>query len=213
MANQTIGPETLAAALAARLIHDFAGPVSAVVTGLDLQAASGDPALKASGLALAAESARSLLDMLEIARVAFGASGGSQTARTMSRLAAGCFAGKRATFAWEPEREVFEAIAARTLLLLCQVAITGLGAGGVAELSFDQDAEEQRFKIVGRGPRAALPPEVVNALNAGRTAGGVMAGRGAPACYLFAITSSAGGRTKHDSLPDGFLISVTLPSA
>jgi hypothetical protein len=211
MAAQTIGPETLAAALAARLIHDFSGPVSGVLTGLDLQAASDDPALKTSGLALAAESAQALLDLLEISRVSFGGLGVNQTAQAMRRLASGCFAGKRATLAWTPEHANFDAVSARTILLMCQVAVAGLGAGGVAELSLNRSGRGRRFHINGRGTRAALPTEVVEGLSAGETATGGMAGRGAPACYLHAITSSAGGQVTLESPPDGFSVTVTLP--
>jgi hypothetical protein len=212
MTAQPARPEALAAALAARLIHDFSGPASGVVTGLDLEATSGDPALKASGLALAAESARALLVMLEISRVAFGGLGASQTAETLERLAAACFAGKRARLTWTPETAIFDAAVSRVVLLLCQIAVAGLGAGGVAELSSSLNAGEWRLRVDCRGPRAALPAEAVAGLLAGETTAAGVAGRGAPARYLHAVAATSGGRATHEALAGGFAVAVTLLS-
>lgn len=210
MTAQPVGPEALAAALAARLIHDFSGPASGVVTGLDLQEASTDPALRESGLALAAESARALLVMLEISRVAFGAPGGSQTAQTLGRLANACFAGKRATLEWTPGAAIFDGGASRVALLLCQIAVAGLGAGGVAELSSSLSAGEWRLCLDCRGPRAVLPAEVVEGLCDESIPGDVVGGRGAPARYLQAVTAAGGGRATYATLTDGFSVAVTL---
>jgi len=211
MTTSTPGPEILAAALAARLIHDISGPASGIITGLDLQADSDDPALRASGLALAADGARSLLDMLDVCRVAFGASGGSQSAQTLERLTATCFAGRRAKLAWSPQNTTFDAAASRSILLLCQIGAAGLGGGGVAELSANRPATDWRIQIDGRGPRAALPAEAIEGL-AGREPDGGVAGRWAPARYLRAVTDSASGKVSWESLADGFRVAVIVPA-
>ncbi len=210
MTTSTPAPEILAAALTARLIHDISGPASGIITGLDLQADSGDPALKASGLALATDGARALMDMLDVCRVAFGGSGGSQSAQTLERLTAACFAGRRAKLTWSPQNATFDAAASRSILLLCQIAAAGLGGGGVAELSANRPAAHWRIQIDGRGSRAALPAEAIEGL-AGREPGGGVAGRWAPARYLRAVTDSVSGKVLWESLADGFRLAVIVP--
>ena len=206
------GPEILAAALAARLIHDVSGPASGVVTGLDLHATAGDPALAASGLALATDSARALLDLLDACRAAFGPTVADQSAAALHRLAAAGFAGRRATLAWTTDEAHFDGAAVRVTLLLSQIAAAGLGAGGVADLSAGRDAGGWRIRVVGRGPRAALPAEAVDGL-AGRAAGEGVGGRWAPSRFLHAVAVAAGGTVTLDPVSDGFSVTVTLAAS
>ena len=200
--------EALAAAIAARLIHDFSGPASGVITGLDLQS-SGDGTLAASGLELANESARALLDMLEVWRVAFAGRAGPQAADALARMADACFEGRRARLDWTPQAPSYEALPARAVLLACQIAAGGLASGGVAALSAGREGDRWRVRLEGRGPRAGLPPEALSCLIDGA---GEIGGRWAPAAFLRAMTANAGGQLAYESLSEGFALTVSLPA-
>ena len=204
--------EALAAGLAARLIHDFAGPLSGVVSGLDLHADSRDEDLRASGLDLAAASARSLLDMLEFGRVAYAAAGGPLSGQEVARLAAHPFAGRRARLVWLADLPSFSPLAAQTVLILAQIVAGALGAGGSATVTSGADEKgELVLKIAGDGARAALAADTLRGLAGKPATVDGLPGRWAPARYLHAIVTSAGGRVAATTLPGVFTIEAALP--
>jgi hypothetical protein len=180
------------------------------VTGLDLQATASDPALGASGLALATDSARALLDLLDVCRAAFSLAGGEKGAEALQRLVAACLTNRRVKLTWATDASLFDAGAVRAVLLLGQVAATGLGAGDTADFAASRLADRWRIQVTGGGPRAHLPAEAIDSL-AGQVAEGSVAGRWAPGRFLHAVTATAGGSVVVETSTTGFCITVTLP--
>ena len=126
MSRSPVTPETLAAALAARLVHDLSGPASGVASGLELHADPDLPEMKADGLNLAAASSYALVDLLEFCRVAFGATGEPLAADALGKLAQTQFTGKRAALDWSPSAAELSGAQAQALLILAQIAAGGL---------------------------------------------------------------------------------------
>jgi histidine phosphotransferase ChpT len=209
MPEASVKPEALAAALAARLVHDLSNTVYGVTSGLGLHAED-DSALKAEGLALAAASAEGLVDLLAFCRVAFGGADGAQGAETLERLARTQFAGKRGRLVWSSELATFGPRAAQGALILAQVAAGGLPHGGTAVLTARQQGRRDLIRVEGEDARARLQPEAVTGL-AGEDLSSGLAGRWGPSRYLHAIAQRLGGAVSASTREGGFTLELTLP--
>jgi hypothetical protein len=199
--------QLLAAGLAARLLHDLSGPAAGVWSGLDLLAEAagvGDPALE-----LAIASGRTLLDLIEFQRLAFGATGEILTGEGLKRLAGAPFEG-RPRLDWAVSIEPLPALAAQAMLILVQEAAGGLALGGAARATASLSGAELVIRVDGEGPRASLWPETLEGLE-GRDLSRGLAGRWAPLRYLSALVADAGGGLAATTGPDRFGLIVTLP--
>jgi histidine phosphotransferase ChpT len=212
MTSTATPPELLAAGLAARILHDISGPASGVASGLDLLAESGRADGDGAALDLAVSSARSLLDLLEFHKVAFGAGGEAMSGGAAKRLAFTPFEARRPRLEWVSELDPFPGAAAQTMLILAQIAAGALAAGGVARASAHLVQCDIVIRIDGEGPRAILQPETLEGLE-GRDLSRGLAGRWAPSRYLNALVTGAGGALTATNDIGRFSLTATLPVA
>lgn len=163
----------LAERVAQRLCHDFAGPVGAIVTALDLLDGSGDEEIHA----LIGESARTLSASLRLHRLVFGPAGGDlNIGEARSLLLA--WAATRADLKvdWAINAETMPAPRAGLLLGLALLAGEAAPRGGTLRISPDGAeivAAQLRFEphvaeaLVGEADRS-LPGTALSGLLAGR---------------------------------------------
>ena len=211
MSRSPVTPETLAAALAARLVHDLSGPASGVASGLELHAAPDLPEMKADGLNLAAASSYALVDLLEFCRVAFGATGEPLAADALGKLAQTQFTGKRAALDWSPSAAELSGAQAQALLILAQIAAGGLALGGTARATTMTGGGWVALRVEGQSQRAQLQPEALEGM-AGRPLSAGLAGRWAPAYYLHNLATGLGGSVHAEAREDGFVMEARLPA-
>jgi len=210
MTPAAIPPETLAAGLAARILHDIAGPASGVASAMELYADTDDPGTRDAALGLATSSVSALLDMLDFSRRAFGGAQDPLDDRTLRRLASTQFEGRRARLEMTSDLDPFPGPVAQAVLILAHIAAGGLAAGGFALLTAARDRETVAVRVAGEGPGARLAAEVVEGL-AGRPLSTGLAGRWAPARYLFALVATAAGELTAVAGENRFVLDATLP--
>jgi hypothetical protein len=203
-------PERLAAALAARILHDLSSPASGVAAGLDLLAESGHG--DGAPLELAVSSAKSLLDLLEFHKVAFGGGAEPVADATLRRLALTPFEAGRPRLEWVSDLDPFPGLAAQTMLILAQISATALAAGGLARADAARIHEDIVIRIDAEGPRAGLHPESLDGLK-GRDHLEGLAGRWAPSRYLAALVAGVGGVLTATADVGRFSLTATLPVA
>ena len=190
----------LAAQIAARLCHDFISPASAVVSGLDLLEDPTAQDMREDAMNLIAQSARKLADMLQFARVAFGASATAETfdARELETLAKGVYAHVRPELDWKVEPAAVNKPPARVLMNLAQIAAGALPMGGTATLRAVEADGRVAITVDAVGPRARLKPEVLRGLQ-GLDRGDAVGGAWVQAYYLWLIVKGVGGQLAADS--------------
>jgi len=208
----TIRPAELTAYLAARMCHDFISPASAIVSGLDLLEDPSAQDMRDDAMALIANSARKLADLLSFSRVAFGASASAETfdARELERLSRGVFAHMRAELEWLVEAPAVNKPAARTLLNLAQMSGAALPTGGVAKLRAVQEGASLAIACEAVGPRAKLRPEVLRGLR-GEPLGEGLHGHWVQAYYVHLFLTDAGGRIFVDVAEEKVVFAATVP--
>jgi histidine phosphotransferase ChpT len=189
-----ITPEELAARLAARLCHDFMTPSSAITTGLDILEDPTAKDMRDDAMGLIATSARKLSDLLQFARVAFGASAQAESfdSAHLERLAQGIFAQIRPSLEWGIEQQSLPKPAARALLNLAQLAGDALPFGGTARAELARTPIHLALTLTGVAPRVLLHQEVSTGL-AGQPLVEGLGGRWVQAFYLQALVRAAGG--------------------
>ena len=192
-----VGAAELAAALAARMCHDFISPASAIVSGMDLLDDPTAADMTEDATNLVRTSAKKLVDMLAFSRVAFGASASAETfdARDLQRLTQGVFAHVRAELDWRVQAPSLNKAAARALLNLAQLGAGALPMGGSARISAIEQDGWTLMAAEALAPRARLRPEVAAGL-AGRPQGEGLTGHWVQAYYLHALLAQAGGRVE-----------------
>lgn len=191
------GAADLAAALAARMCHDFISPASAIVSGLDLLDDPSAQDMRDDALSLISGSARKLVALLAFSRVAFGASASAETfdVRDLHALSQGVFDHVRATLDWQVRPASVQKPAARALLNLAQIGASALPTGGVARLSATEAEGAVLLLLEAEGARARLRPEVLEGLRGEPLADG-LSGHWVQAYYLHALLAAAGGRVE-----------------
>jgi len=205
-------PEELAARLAAKLCHDFISPASAIVSGLDLLDDPTAKDMRDDAMDLIAASARKLGDMLQFARVAFGASASAESfdSGELERLAQGAFAHVRAELDWAIESQTLAKPVARALLNMVQLAAGALPLGGLARAEVRPGPDGVTVEVVSRGNRVRLQAEVADGL-AGKPLGEGLAGRWVQAYYLNALVRTAGGQVSGVVQDDAVVLTALLP--
>jgi histidine phosphotransferase ChpT len=206
-------PAEMAAALAARLCHDFISPASAVVSGVDLLEDPESQDLREDALSLIATSSRKLAALLQFCRVAFGASASADTfdTRELFKLAEGVFEHQRAELVWAVEPESVNKPTARALLNLAQLAAAALPRGGTARVAASVADGQVLAEVQASGPSIKLRPEVAEGL-AGQGMNDGLAGHWVQAYYLASFVEDAGGIVSHDLSEEALAIRVRLPA-
>lgn len=200
----------LAARLAARLCHDFAGPAGGIKSGLEFLADPASPISRQEAMALIEESARSLGGQLAFARVAFGIGEETFAAGDLEALARPLFEAIRPTLAWSVEEPALPGAAARVLLNLVQLAGAALATGGEVRVSAGRSGGGWRLSVDAVGPRARLYPEVQAGLE-GRPRGEGLAGRWVQGAFVQAMTASVGGSVSAGADADAVRFTAILP--
>lgn len=200
----------LAAGLSARLVHDIAGLVSGITTGLELYTAPDSGDLKESALELATSSGRRLLDRLDFYRTAFGEGEEPRHAQTIQRLAAKQLDGRRIRLDWSSSAPLLPSPAGQALLIMTQIASEAVMANGTVRVTLDDGPSRLTLKVESRGSRVLLHPEVMAGLVGLEHHNGI-AGRWAPAFYLHTLFTAAAGSLSIDLPEGGFLIEAALP--
>jgi histidine phosphotransferase ChpT len=200
----------LAARLAARLCHDFAGPAGGITSGLEFLADPDSPISRQEALALIEESARTLAAQLAFARVAFGAGEETFASSDLEGLARPLFETIRPTLAWSVEEPALPGIAARVLLNLVQLGGAALATGGEVRASASRSGAGWRLSVDAVGARARLYPEVQAGLE-GRPRGEGLAGRWVQSAFVEAMTASKDGSLLVGADADAVRFTAILP--
>ena len=212
-AAPAVGAAELAAALAARMCHDFISPASAIVSGMDLLDDPSAADMRDDADALVRTSAKKLVDMLAFSRVAFGASAAAESfdARDLQALSAGVYAHVRAELDWRVQAPSLNKAAARALLNLAQLGAGALPMGGTARVSAIVQDGAALLAVEALSPRARLRPEVSLGL-AGQPQGEGLAGHWVQAYYLHALLQAAGGRVEALAEEGRVLLRARVPA-
>jgi histidine phosphotransferase ChpT len=194
------------------MCHDFISPASAIVSGLDLLEDPAAQDMREEAMGLIATSARKLTDLLQFARVAFGASASAETfdVRELEKLARGVFGHMRAELEWLVEAPAVNKPAARALLNLAQMAGAALPTGGVARVRAVQEGASLAIAADAGGPRARLRPEVLRGLR-GEPLGEGLHGHWIQAYYVHLFLTDAGGRVFADVNEERVVFAATVP--
>ncbi|HYE46949.1 MAG TPA: histidine phosphotransferase family protein [Caulobacter sp.] len=206
-------PVDLAAQLAARLCHDFISPASAIVSGLDLLDDPTAQDMREDAMALIAQSARKLADLLAFCRAAFGSAQTTEVfdARELETLARGVFGHMKANLAWDVAPASLNKPAARTLLNLAQIAGSALPTGGTVTVRAVEAGGRIAVSVEGTGPRVRLKPEVAGGL-LGKPKGDAMGGAWIQAFYVHSLVAQAGGQVAVETSDDGLTLAAWVPA-
>ena len=210
MTTPTVSPEVLASSVAARLLHDVSGPLSGLVSGLELISSDSDPEMKDAGLELAAASAKALTDWLGFCRLAYGGESRTRTGTDLEALASQPLDGRRAKLIWEGGSGPFNGLVSRVILLMVQIAAAGLGSGGVATLSATRESDGHDLAVAAEGRRVAISEEAKEGLD-GNAAPAGLAGRWAPSRLLRELVVGAKGQLTWSIDNERLRITVRLP--
>ena len=206
-------PVDLAAQLAARLCHDFISPASAIVSGLDLLDDPTAQDMREDAMALIAQSARKLADLLAFCRAAFGSASTVEVfdARDLETLAQSVFGHMKSTLVWEVAPASLNKPAARTLLNLCQIAGTALPTGGAVTARVVEAGGRIALSVEGTGPRIRLKPEVAGGL-LGKPKGEAMGGAWIQAFYVHSLVAQAGGQVAVEAGDEKLTLAAWVPA-
>lgn len=209
----TADPVDLAAQLAARLCHDFISPASAIVSGLDLLDDPTAQDMREDAMALIAQSARKLADLLAFCRAAFGSASTTEVfdARELHTLAQGVFGHMKASLAWEVLPASINKPAARTMLNLAQIAGSALPTGGTVTVKAVEAGGRIAVSVEGAGPRVRLKPEVAGGL-LGKPKGEAMGGAWIQAFYVHSLVAQAGGQVAVETSDEGLTLAAWVPA-
>lgn len=205
-------PAELAAALAARLCHDFISPASAIVSGVDLLEDPDNQDLREDALSLIATSSRKLAALLQFCRIAFGASASADTfdARELRKLTEGVFEHQRADLDWAIDLESVNKPMARTLLNLAQLGAAALPRGGSAHVSAYAADGALFAELKASGPNIKLRPEVAEGLRGEGMSDG-LTGHWVQAYYLASLVDDAAGTLSFNLTDEALHVQVRLP--
>lgn len=189
------GEADLAALVAGKLCHDFISPAGAIASGLDLLDDPSAADMRDDAMALIAQSSRKMVALVHFARVAFGASTGSESFRTdgLRDLVAGLNDGGRAELRWRIEDQALGKAPARALVNLAWLTLAALPTGGTATVTMRRDHGRLALAGLAEGARARLKPEAVAGLR-GEPLGEGLQGQWIQPYWLWLIVRQAGGR-------------------
>ncbi len=191
MPDSPVTPDYLASALAARLIHDVIGPAGGIVSAFDLVA---DPRLvemREEALAMAASTARDLVNTMSLIRTIYAGGEAAMSSAALAVAARKVFATSRAELT--PRIELAPTAAStRVFLGLAQIMAAAAASGGTVSGVHAAALEGVLITFEAISPRAGLSEEVHAGL-AGRSPGSGKAYRWSAAYLIGAIVRSTGG--------------------
>lgn len=152
----------LAELLCARLCHDIAGPLGALIGSLDL-ASEADAAMTGEVIGMARETGRNLVSRLRLLRAAWAGDGTALDLAALGELAQGLRQRLLLDCSALSAKTVFDPEVGRVVLNLVLLAAEALPAGGTIRL----DRAEEDLLVGVRGARSAWPAGLGAAL-AGR---------------------------------------------
>ena len=208
------GRHELATQMVAKLCHDFISPAGAIMSGLDLLEDPSAQDMKQEALSLISTSAKKMVALVYFARVAFGAATSSEAfnAAQLQKILNDVYASVRAELDFRIEPNViFEKPAARALLNLGLLMGNSLPMGGKSRLEATNEDGKLILTAEGRGPRARLKPEAIEAL-AGLPLSDGLSGQWIQPHWLHSVVTEAGGTLKVESDTDALFITITLPA-
>lgn len=209
------GRHELATQMVAKLCHDFISPAGAIMSGLDLLEDPSAQDMKQEALNLIATSAKKLVALVYFARVAFGAATSSEafSAAQLNKILNDVYTSMRAELDFRiPPETVFEKPAARALLNLGLLIGNSLPMGGKARLEAVVEDGTLTLTADGRGPRARLKPEAIEAL-AGKPLSDGLSGQWIQPHWLHSVVSEARGTITVEAEPDALVLTVTMPAS
>ena len=209
------GRHELATQMVAKLCHDFISPAGAIMSGLDLLEDPSAQDMKQEALNLISTSAKKLVALVYFARVAFGAATTSEafSAAQLNKILNDVYASMRAELDFRiPPETVFEKPAARALLNLGLLIGNSLPMGGKARLEASTEDGTLTITADGRGPRARLKPEAVEAL-AGKPLSDGLSGQWIQPHWLHSVVSEARGSIAIAAETDALVLTVTMPAS
>ncbi len=209
------GRHELATQMVAKLCHDFISPAGAIMSGLDLLEDPSAQDMKQEALNLIATSAKKLVALVYFARVAFGAATTSEafSAAQLNKILNDVYASIRAELDFRiPPGTIFEKPAARALLNLGLLIGNSLPMGGKARLEAVVADGILTLTADGRGPRARLKPEAIEAL-AGKPLSDGLSGQWIQPHWLHSVVAEAGGNIAIEAEQDALILTVTMPSS
>ncbi len=183
--------EQLAAALAARIIHDAIGPANGVVSAFDMASDPAMSAMRDEALSLAEQGARALLENLVLARTIYGAGGAALSESELTAAAKGLFNGSRASLQLVIDPAAITVGSGRLLLGLLQITAGVMAAGGRVAAGLS-GGERVLIEIEAIGPKPRLGVDLRLALG-GEVPESGLASRWAPAYFLSLLARSRGG--------------------
>lgn len=195
----------LAGRLARRLCHDLLGPAGGVRAVLDMAVEGG---ADAETLALAADGARRVVDLLVFARAAYGGGTGALAPEAVNALIAPLFEGIRARLVCEITADAPEVVA-RLALHLAQMAGAAAFAGGEVRLRVRPTAGGWSVEASAVGERARLAEAVAAGL-AGDPAPAGPEGGWLQAAFVRALAAEAGGRVSGSVTPEGVRLEAII---
>jgi histidine phosphotransferase ChpT len=210
MSGATLAHQELASRLAARLCHDFVGPASAVVSGLDVLAGAAAGDLRAAALEMVDTGARKMLALITFSRVAFGLGNEVFETGALQALAGGLFSDLRPTLDWSVEATSLRGPAARALLNLVEMAADAVAMGGVARAWAAPHGGKIQLGVDAIGPRTRMHPEVLDGLR-GEPIGEGLSGRWVQAYFVHVMVAAAGGEVTAVTNEAGIRFTATLP--
>jgi histidine phosphotransferase ChpT len=193
-AAPVVTPVEFATRLAARLCHDFASPMTAIASGLDL---IGDPTaqdMREEAMDLLAVGGKKLGAILSFSRIAFAGAGAAESydARELEGLAQAIYGHARANLEWAVAPGAVAKVPAQVLLNLAQLGSAVLPMGGTARLEAVDGDEGTTITLTALGARARLRPEAAQGLRGEAMTEG-LGGHWVQGYFLHSLVAGAGG--------------------
>lgn len=202
----------LASFIAAKLCHDFISPAGAIVSGLDLLKDPSAQDMRDDAMSLIEASAGKLVQIVNFARVAFGAATTAERfdAAELEALVRDTFSHMRADLDWDVHLAVFEKPAARALLNLAQIGGGALPMGGTASVTVRDEPESLVMTVDCKGLRARLKPETLTGLKGEALTEG-LAGQWIQGFWLYEVVREAGGVLTVQSADEAVVLEARIP--
>jgi histidine phosphotransferase ChpT len=212
-AHEPMGETALASYLSAKLCHDFISPAGAIVSGLDLLKDPSAQDMRDDALGLIDASANKLVQIVQFARVAYGAATTAERfdANELEKLVQETFSQIRADLVWNVELPIFEKPAARAFLNLAQIGGAALPMGGEATISARRDGDEVVMAAVSKGARARLKAEMTTGLKGEQLNEG-LAGQWIQGFWLSCVVREAKGSLTVETGEDLVTITIRMPA-
>lgn len=192
---EMIGGSELATYLSGKLCHDFISPAGAISTGFDLMDDPSSADMREHALDMIRASAAKLIQIVEFARVAYGAATTVESFDSISLkpMVEALFEGARASLDWQVPDMTLSKRQARILLNLAQVSLSTLPLGGV--LTLEASRADGVFQVKARcvHERVRLKAEVGVGLAGQRLSEG-LTGLWVQPYWLWLSVAEAGGQ-------------------